>query len=354
MSELVPLPTRLFAAACVRAPSDTSLVVPTYCRPSDVVRLLDRLMRLDDVPDEVIVVDGSPDDATATAIATWATGRSLSFDLLLVRSPAGLTRQRNVGIDVSRGAYVFYLDDDCLPAPGYFAALRRVLAEDPTGRVGAVCGAIDNEMGRPLEWRWRLRYALGIAPRGPSGTFFRTATSVPHGLVAPFQGTRPVDVLPGAATCFRRAVLRAHRFSLFFDGYAQGEDLEYSRRIARQWELRWCGDAHVVHAHAPGGRPPSRAKGTMEIRNRYLIWRRHVPDATLGDAVRLWADFAFILAFDLATFVARPRERWRLAHAGGVALGALSCAFAPPRYEEPPAVPEYRLALPPRVALTST
>jgi GT2 family glycosyltransferase len=317
-----------------------------------ILRVVHEPRSKSDAPAEVVVVDGSPDEAVALALEGWTDARALPFDLLVVRSPAGLTRQRNVGIDVSRGEYVFYLDDDCLPLDGYFAALRRVLADDATGRIGAACGALVNEMGRPLEWRWRLRFALGIAPRGEPGTFFRTATSVPGSLGAPFHGTRPVDMLSGGASCYRRAVLRRHRFSLFFDGYAQGEDLEFSRRIAREWELRWCGDAHVVHAHAPGGRPRSRAKGMMEIRNRYLIWRRHVPDATLGDALRLWADFAFILAFDLATFVARPRERWRLAHAGGVALGALSCVFAPPRYEEPPAVPEYRLALPARLALT--
>ena len=341
---LVPLAARgrpAPATSAAGALADCSLVVPTYRRPEEIVALLGCLAALPDPPGEVVVVDGSPDAATADAVRRLADVRRLPFELLHVASPPGLTRQRNVGIDVSRGALVFFLDDDCRPEPGYFRALRRLFADDAASEIGAACGSIVNEMGRPLDLRWRLRLRLGLVPPGEAGTFFPSATSLPRSLVTPFAGSRPTDMLPGGASCWRRAVLDRHRFSLFFSGYSQGEDLEMSRRVARGWQLRWCGDAHVRHHHAPGGRPASVAKGAMEVRNRYFIWKRHVPFATAGDAARFWLDVAFILAYDVATFVGRPRQPWHLAHAAGVALGAAGGALRPPRHDEPPARREY-------------
>jgi len=166
------------------------------------------------------------------------------------------------------------------------------------------------------------------------------ATSVPHCLAAPFRGVREVDIVPGGAAAYRREVFEAERFSLFFDGYSQGEDLEMSLRVRRGWRLLWCGDAPVGHYHAGGGRPDPRWKGRMEVRNRFFIWKRHTPEASWGDRVRFWADIVYILAWDLVLAVARW-DPSHLDHAAGVAGGAIECIVRPPRYVEPPVRREY-------------
>ncbi|HEX6534334.1 MAG TPA: glycosyltransferase [Gemmatimonadaceae bacterium] len=324
-----------------------SLVVPTYRRPAEMVKLLEHLCGLPDVPAEVVVVDGTPGDETDRAIAAWARGAALPFDLAVVRSPAGLTRQRNVGIDATTGALVFFLDDDCLPHPGYFAAIRAVYDADAAGEVGAVCGTPIEELDRPLSLRWRARLALRLAPRdGEPGRYYPTATSVPRALARPFTGTRRVDVMPGCAMSFRREVLERHRFSGFFHGYAQGEDLEMSLRVGRDRVVLWCGDAHVTHEHAPGGRPASARKGRMEVRNRYFIWKRYSPRVPARERVRFWLDIAYVLAWDVASFARAPRAGGgHLAHAAGVVRGAVECWVSPPRYDEPPAAREYATSL---------
>ncbi len=311
--------------------TDCNLVIPTYRRPHTVKKLLAHLVSLPDRPAEVVVVDGSPDDATQELLSRWAPGTALPFVLLYVRSPAGLTRQRNVGIDASAGEFVFFLDDDCFPQPGYFRAIRQVFIRDLAGKVGAVAGSLVNEMNKPLSLRWRARLALGLAPRhGEPGRFYPTATSVPRAIATPFTGTRVTDTLPGAAFAVRRNALQQQRFSLFFDGYSQGEDLEMSLRLRRDWQLLWCGDAHAIHDQEPAGRPAGGAKGRMEIRNRYFIWERY----SRTSRARLWADFAFIFGCDLLSGCG--------AHALGVARGALECLGNPPRYTEPPARREYQ------------
>jgi len=320
---------------------DCCLVVATYARPDEVVRLLESLAGQAEVPAEVTVVDGSRDRRTEQAVQQWRAGARPPFDLLYVESPTGLTLQRNVGIDATGREFVFFLDDDCLPEPGYFRTIRDVFLEDSSREVGGVGGAIVNEIGGTMSRRWKLRLALGLYPRGEPGRYYPTATSVPVSLARPFSGTRPVDILPGCTMAFRREVFDRERFSSFFDGYSQGEDLEMSLRVGRTWKLLWCGDARVLHQHAAGGRPRSFEKGRMEIRNRYFIWKRRTPRAPLGERLHFWADVAYMLAYDAASFVLRGGRRADLKHAAGMVRGASECLLSSPRYVEPPAARQF-------------
>jgi len=233
--------------------------------------LLEHLVSRSDCPAEVIVVDGAPED---DQLAMWAK----THNIVYLRSPAGLTRQRNLGVDASTGEFVFFLDDDCRPLPGYFRIIREAFIEK---QVGAVAGTLVNEMDRPLSWRWRVRFFLRLVPRGEPGRYYPTATSVPRALMKPFTGTRPTDIFPGAAFACRREALKKHRFSEFFNGYCQGEDVEMSMRIGRDWKILWSGDAHAIHQPASDSRPGSFDKGRMEVRNRYFIWQRYTPHPSL-------------------------------------------------------------------------
>lgn len=322
--------------------ADCSLIIATFRRPAEVLALLEALDTLPDPPAEVIVVDGSPDSETELALAAWARERQLPFELLYIDSPSGLTRQRNIGIDASSGDFVFFLDDDCRPLPGFFATIRRTFIQDAQHAVGGVQGAFVNASASR---RLRLRMRLGLVPGRVPGRFYGNATSAPC-LVRAVAGCRPVDILAGGAMTFRREVLLRHRFSYFFDGYSQGEDVDMSLRVGRHYGLVWCGEAQCQHLRASGGRPRAFEMGKMEVRNRYFIWKRHVSHPTVPDRLRFWLDIAFGAAYDLAsllrTWPAKP-----LAHAAGLLVGALGCVTSPPRFGEPPAAREYAFVLRP-------
>jgi len=343
-NELRPLPGWVVKASAPGALEDCTLVVATYKRPKELLELLQAVQSSADPPAEVTVVDGTPGEGVGGQVAQWAKSQPLAFDLLYVKSPAGLTLQRNVGIDISTKKYVFFLDDDCLPEEGYFRELRRVFVEDATGQVGAACGLIINGMNAPVPLRWRIRLALRLVPRIEPGAYHPSCTSVPGNLIKPFAGVRPIDILSGGVSAFRRDVFDIHRFSQFFTGYAYGEDIEMSLRVRRKWKIMWCGDAHVNHYHAQGGRPDAFRKGMMEVRNRFFIWKRNPENVGLSDKLRFWLDIGFLIVMDLGWFVTHPRRLSPLSHALGVGRGVVSCLAAPPRYEEPPARREYCLS----------
>lgn len=320
---------------------DCSLVIATYQRPKELLLLLKTMVASADVPSEVVIVDGSPSQDVAREVREWSRVCSLPFELIYVKSPAGLTRQRNVGIDVSSREIIFFMDDDCLPEPGYFREIRRVFKADAEHKIGAACGLLMNEIDHPISLRWRLRLALRLVPRVDPGIYHPSGTSVPRALTKAFTGVRPTDTLCGCAMAFRREVLDRHRFSEFFYGYSQGEDLEMSLRVRRDWKIVWCGDARAVHNHASGGRPTSFRKGLMEVRNRHFIWRRHAQKMRFSDHLRFWLDMLFLVVMDLGWFIFHPTQPYALRHALGVAYGTLCCIFSPTRYDEPPARKQY-------------
>ncbi|MBA4147190.1 MAG: glycosyltransferase family 2 protein [Verrucomicrobia bacterium] len=322
-----------------------ALIVPTFRRPAEMVRLLGVVAMLEDAPGEFLVIDGSPDDAVDRAIQDWAKDKELPFNLVYVRSPAGLTRQRNVGIDACTREFIFFLDDDCLPEPGYFESIHGVFVADTKGEVGAVRGFLTNGINKPKTLLWRLRHALRIVPQGAPGQYHHCGSSGTWDMVQPFSGNRPVDLLSGGAAAYRREVFLKHRFSEFFYGYAQGEDMEMSLRIGKEWKLLVCGDARVDHHHADSGRPAGIARGQMAVRNRYFIWRRHSPDPGAKNQFLFWMDHVLMTAYYTASFLVRPWRPYYLGFATGTTKGLIECLVSPPRHQESPARSEYAFNL---------
>lgn len=332
-SRRVPLPNWRVRHQAGQPLDDCSLIVPTLRRHQDILDLLSYLLKEPEPPGEVVIVDGAGDGELGRVLAGWVLNASLPFDLVYVEGPRGLTLQRNAGIDVSRGRFVFFLDDDALPLDGYFRAIRAAFLTSPS--IGGACGSIVLPPSARLPYRWRLRFALRILPGIQPFEYHPSGTSVPP-IVAPQAGTRTVDIMPGYAFAFRREVFSHHRFSTFFSGYSYGEDVEMSLRVGKTWRLLCCAEARVIHKQAPTNRSHGFRKGSMEMLNRYFIWKRHVPRPGAVNQLRFWADSALVFTLDLLSA--------RFAHAAGMMLAAGRCMFNGPRHEEGITAPEYELA----------
>jgi GT2 family glycosyltransferase len=331
---------------------DCCAVIPTFKRADEIHDLVELLAaragdELADTPSEVVIIDGTPDDSIEKRLLRFR-HQDLPFELRYARTPAGLTRQRNFGIDLCSKAHVFFLDDDSRPEPGYFRTVREIFAADTERRVGAVGGyVLDGSSRAPrIPFRWRFRMAVGLAPRIGAMRYSHSGTAIPRCFLQEFKGVREVDTLPGCAMTFRREVLEQERFSEFFSGYSQGEDLEMCLRVGRRWKVLLAGEARLLHVTAPGGRPTSFRKGRMEVVNRMFIWNRHSRGrARLIDKVRLAADVALLFFADMVRFIAKPWRTHEAAHAMGVAAGALSClAGLPAERETPPRPPSAPLS----------
>ncbi len=317
-----------------RAPSsrrpalrDCSLVIPA-ADGDDVPRLLSALLAVPDAPGEVVVVDAGPKHEAGPRLRDWREGRPAPFTLVYVAAPPGLTRQRNIGVDISTRDFIFFLDPGIEPLPGYFAVARRVFDLDRDRCVGGVTGVIVNP-GRRRSGRDPLLYSRSGAC-GPA--------------VPPFAGLRRVDVLPGAASAWRREIFNARRFSCFFGACAEGEDVEMSLRVGRTWTLLACGEARVKRVAPSSHAELGYESGHAVIRNRHFVWRRHTSEPAPRHEARFWLDAALEVVSTLGSYCMRPWDLSRATHAAGLIAGISSCLTDPPRFTEPPARREYFLS----------
>jgi cellulose synthase/poly-beta-1,6-N-acetylglucosamine synthase-like glycosyltransferase len=110
-----------------------SVIICTHDRGQELERCLDGISRQNYSYFDVLVVDSAPQDAVAFEIAR-------RWGVLYVMEPkVGLSRARNLGVRVSTGEIVAFLDDDAVPDPNW---LQNLAAEFKDPQVAAVAGRI--------------------------------------------------------------------------------------------------------------------------------------------------------------------------------------------------------------------
>jgi GT2 family glycosyltransferase len=126
-----------------------SIIVPTYNRSGQLAACLRSLAQIDYPRDrfEVIVVD----DGSASS-PEWVVSKFRNqADFTLIRQVhAGPGAARNAGAARSRGQYLVFTADDCVPAPDWLRTLARRFESLPNCAVG----------GRILNYLWANRYSV--------------------------------------------------------------------------------------------------------------------------------------------------------------------------------------------------
>jgi glycosyltransferase involved in cell wall biosynthesis len=197
-----------------------SVVVPTRDRARALPRCLSALVDqdLDSVEFEIIVVDDGSQDDTRAVVANFQ--REDDRVTYVNRGHGGVNRARNLGVEVSRGTYVAFVDDDEV-VPGNY--LREALALlERTDADGAGGPALE-----PPDARRRT------CPKCSLGEVRRTPDS---------DGR--VSVLPGGNMILRAALFESvGPFDPDLSG--RGDESEWFER--GELDLRYSDDLYVWH-----------------------------------------------------------------------------------------------------------
>lgn len=206
---------------------DFSVVVPTFRRPEQLTLCLEGLSRLNFPRDrfEVIVVDDGSPESLDMVVARWRE----HLDVRLVVQPnGGPAAARNHGAACARRPFLAFIDDDCVPAPGWLQAFGKVFDEAPQELLGG--------------------YTVNALPQNPFSAASQQLVSYlcdyyhgQHGRTRLFTsnniaiGTEAFQAMGGFDTRFRRAA---------------GEDREFCDRWAAGGRgTRFVRDATVLHTH---------------------------------------------------------------------------------------------------------
>ena len=118
----------------------TSVLIPSYGRPEQLVFCLKSLATQDVLPDEVIVVWQADDAATRNAAEHLRA--TLPYPLFVLHSPmAGVVPAENEALLAASGEVILLIDDDAI-APKNWVARHLTPYDDPS--VGAVGGSAVN------------------------------------------------------------------------------------------------------------------------------------------------------------------------------------------------------------------
>jgi GT2 family glycosyltransferase len=234
--------------------TSVAVIIATYRRPGDVARCLDALSALTVAPDELVVVDASPDTETRELVASRPGVRYL-------RNEAGmgtLPTSRAIGIRGTTSDVVAFLDDDSNVRPTWLVNLRAPY-DDP--HVGAVGGRVINS---PEEVAAADPTQIGRLL--PDGRLTGNFAADPGGVV-------DVDHLLGANMSYRRTALESiGGIAEIYPGTSAREDSNLGLRMNRAgWRVVFAPEAVVDHdagEYAKGKR--------FDRRYQYYTQRNHM------------------------------------------------------------------------------
>ena len=105
-----------------------SVVVPTRNRPRDVAKLLESIQKQTRMPDELIIVDQSPDSISHLLFANEMGSRYAYVHSSEIK---GVSRARNAGIALAKGDVVIFLDDDVVLSPDCLEQMEAAFEANP-------------------------------------------------------------------------------------------------------------------------------------------------------------------------------------------------------------------------------
>lgn len=207
-----------------------AVVIATYKRPGEVARCLDALELQTVAPDELVVVDASPDSATRDVVVKrpW---------VVYLRNEAGVgttATSRAIGIANTTSDIVAFLDDDSVPSPAWLKSLLLPYAD---AVVGAVGGRVVND-------------AAEAASADPTniGRLLPNGSLTGNFAADPGQDLR-VSHLLGANMSYRRSAMDAlGGIHEFYPGTGYREDSDMGLRMDQAgFDVVFAPSASVDH-----------------------------------------------------------------------------------------------------------
>ncbi len=260
-----------------------SVVLPTMNRGEDMRAFLDSLRAQTVRPDELVVVDAG--ESVESILQAGLEGSGIR--LVYTSSEPGTSLQRNVGIDLASGAYIFFLDDDMVLEPDYVERSLEAFSLSMDPPVGGVMGS---QINIPPDSRFKRRvyHLFGIAHTAPGDDCQLYVGGGVRWLADPSR----VVPIPAAATgrvAYRAECLVEERFSEFLPGYTFAEDVELAVRIAKHWSIVHQPAARLDHRHSAAGRVGYGDRISRVMYSRFYFFTQHREKSLRNLAAFAWS-----------------------------------------------------------------
>ena len=330
--------------------SNFSLIVCTYKRAVVLKNLLNSVENQTLYPDEILIIDGSPDDKTKTLLEVQ-TFKNIAYYKVDEKN-RGLTKQRNYGVSkVSADCdIVCFLDDDIILDQNYFEELLKAYKVYPEAL--GVSGYITNE----TEWtkvegsenqnsnnfyfdgwsrvegsRFSLRRKFGLAPDKDPGFMPDFSHGYSTGFLPPSGKIYKAEMLMGGLASYKRKLFKDMTFSSYFEGYGLYEDADFSLRASKKGQLYVNTAATLAHHHDQEGRPNKFKYGKMVLRNGWYVWRIKYPDPGLKARFKWHATALLLTTVRVSNVITSSQKKEAFSESIGRIFGWFSLLFNKPK-----------------------
>lgn len=247
-----------------------SVIVPTYCRATDLSELLDSIIRQTTLPSEIIIIDDSPDDSVISVCKKHEpffeeNGTHIIYAKNFKERSSAIAR--NVGVQMAKGEIILFLDDDIVLDRDFVEKMLNVFETFP-GALG-VQGWI-----RTIRPRFHSLFA------GISKVFFLGQYTVNTCRLFdyPIVLTQIVncEALCGCDMALKRSVFEEFKFDEVLKKYSNMEDDLFSYSIFKRYpkSLFITPYAKCVHKRSSVARARDKASERMKDEyRRYVLVR---------------------------------------------------------------------------------
>jgi glycosyltransferase involved in cell wall biosynthesis len=215
-----------------------SVIIPTFNGEKRIANCIDALLPQLTPDIEVLVVNDGSTDNTASVVSQYPAVR------LVNQSNAGPAAARNHGAYLAHGEFILFLDDDCVPLPGWIKAMVEPFSDpEIMGTKGIYCTKQESLIARFVQLDYEDRY--------------KRMARFPH-----------IDFIDTYAAGFRRdRFVEMNGFDTAFP-VACAEDADLSYRMSMLgWKMKFVPSAIVSHTH------PDRLSSFVKKKYKFAFWR---------------------------------------------------------------------------------
>lgn len=279
-----------------------SVILCTYNRHADLYNCLVSLSKQTLAPNEIIIIDASPDgwDDYPELTQIFNHSHFPQTTLHYLKSQKGLTLQRNLGIRTATRDFIYFFDDDVILEPTYLQAMHDIFIHNR--RYVAGMGTITNVAPKQLSLHRMFRKIFLLQHEHGSGNF--TASGIP---THPYGTSefKDVEILGGCCMAFRTHVLKKHQFDTALATYAYMEDADIACSIRKEGQIFFNPAARLQHIQSPAARDGVFINRAMLMRNyRYLFAKNFARTHYMRYVAHWWS----ILGLCLEAVILRQPE----------------------------------------------
>ena len=271
--------------------------IPTRNRPHQLQKTLSSILQLVETPQELFVCDSS-DFEFQEDVTNVCNNSEIKTTLIRSTRPS-IPFQRNCIAKAfleskSEIDFILFLDDDTEPATDYFQCLVDFLMRNP--KYGGASGVSQTEQ------RSKTLDTIGKAflVSGKQGHVLRSGVGIPPSRTS----SSDVDWLFGCSV-WRKSVIETVTWNENWDGYAVGDDVEFSFRVSKHWKLRVLPEAQIFHSYASENRPTSYSLARSTVIHRWHIAQLHDKSISISRACVIWSILGEV-GFSLIKLLIRP------------------------------------------------